>query len=51
MIFKSVFDSWVANASIYKITQWKEGIEFEFTPLYDLNAYKIYERKMSARNF
>ena len=39
---RDVFDSWVANASIYKITQWKEGIEFEFTPLYDLNAYKIY---------
>ena len=39
---RDIFENWVSNASIYKIIQWKEGVEFEFTPLYDLNAYKIY---------
>jgi len=37
-----LFLKWVNQARVYSITQYEEGVVISFTPLYDLNAYKIY---------
>ena len=37
----NLFLEWVEQAKVFSITQYKKGVVLSFTPLYDLNAYKI----------
>ena len=37
-----LFLQWANNARVYSITQYEEGVVLSFTPLYDLNGYKLY---------
>ena len=37
-----MFLKWVNTARVYSATQYEEGVVLSFTPLYDLNGYKLY---------
>ena len=37
-----LFLNWVDKARVFSITQYEEGVVISFTPLYDLNGYKLY---------
>ena len=37
-----LFLQWANSARVYSVTQYEEGIVLSFTPLYDLNGYKLY---------
>jgi len=37
-----LFLQWANSARVYSVTQYEEGVVLSFTPLYDLNGYKLY---------